>query len=470
MHIHLDTIGGIAGDMFVASVLDAFPEFTFELLELLGALKSTDSDLLRNTTAFVESHNDGVFEGSRFCVRQTLYSGDSEDDVRKDYQTKYSENKMSESAHTFPHTHFHSDSHSLAHSNNGHSHVGYFEISQFIERSQLHEEVKKISLDIFKILGAAESRVHGKPLAEIAFHEVGAWDSITDIISASYLIYCLRAKYQVNRWTVSALPIGKGIINTEHGVLPIPAPAVSILLEGFTTRFDDVEGERVTPTGAAIVRYLSAEHLSVESESEGHTDTRLNRSGIGFGARKFPTFSNVCRLLYFEAGLQKSSDEKFLPLGNKQGMQVEKVFQVSFELDDQTGEDIAIALDRLRKLGGVLDVSQQAAFGKKGRVCHSVNVLVEVDSLDQTLDACFYETSTLGVRVLPVHRYILQRHMTVQKDHEQSYRVKIAERPNRNKSVKVDIDDLQDSKSGYAERQKKRNEIEGASLEAVASR
>ena len=161
---------------------------------------------------------------------------------------------------------------------------------------------------------------------------------------------------QESRWSIGPLPIGRGLVKSAHGMLPVPAPATVKLLKGFTT-FDDGEtGERITPTGAAIIAFLNpsqevrAEHLSLSGAGTGHGNRRLERR------------SNVLRCLMFEkTGASSDSD-------------VVEILRC--EIDDQTGEDLAIALDQLRAHESVLDVCQWPVMGKKGRLATALQLIV----------------------------------------------------------------------------------------------
>jgi uncharacterized protein (DUF111 family) len=137
------------------------------------------------------------------------------------------------------------------------------------------------AVQIFTLLAEAEAWVHGIEVERVAFHEVGAWDSIADIVGAAALIAALGA----TRWSSSPVPLGSGRVTTAHGVLPVPAPATARLLTGMTTVDDGVAGERVTPTGAAILRYLCP---PAENAAASLAARKLIACGTGFGSRAAP--------------------------------------------------------------------------------------------------------------------------------------------------------------------------------------
>ena len=208
---------------------------------------------------------------------------------------------------------------------------------------------------------------------------------------------------------------------------------------------DTHRGERITPTGAAIVSHLapSFEPLPVPM--------RLDRAGTGFGTSRLPGTSNVLRLLTFE------------PLDTLDAsVHRERIAVCEFEVDDQTGEDLALALDRLRVLDGVLDVSSHAIQGKKGRMAVHVRLLARVAAVEPVIEACFRETTTLGVRWHEVGRVALARASTTVAVDGRPVRVKSARRPGETRTAKVEItakaeiDDLARVPGGHAIREKVR--------------
>jgi uncharacterized protein (TIGR00299 family) protein len=398
---HLDAVGGVAGDMFIAAVLDAFPELA---PGTLAAIRAVGGE--RAAIASVVAHRDAVLTGSRFEVLPP---------VRR-------------KAHTpsiVP--------------GSALSHTRFVDIRARIEGSTLGVDAKRHAIGIFTLLAEAEGRVHGVPTDEVGFHEVGSWDSIADIVGAAHLIAALAPA----TWTVGALPQGSGRVKTDHGWLPVPAPATARLLEGFELADDGIAGERVTPTGAAILR-----HLDAGRKPPPHR-RRLVRSGCGFGTRTLPGLSNVLRLLAFAAAEGSAS--------------FDQVVAISFEVDDQSPEDLAIGLDRLRDNPAVLDVLQVPAYGKKGRVTAQIRILAMPDRLDEVVDDCFRETTTLGLRWQQMDRRVLQRSESLVAVDGRRVGVKVAQRPG-GATFKVESDALRDA--GIARRER---EALGRKAEAAAA-
>ena len=392
MHIHLDAVGGVAGDMFIAAMLDAFPDLRDGMLAAIRA-----AGLPAEVHVGFAEHQDHALTGLRFRVIEPRAA------------------ELLVAAHHHPHTPF-------------------ADIRAHLQGCALTPAVRDHALGIFSVLAEAEAKVHGRTIDTVSFHELGEWDSIADIVGAAYLIDALAAT-----WSVGNLPLGRGRVKTAHGVLPVPTPATVLLLEGFEFADDGLEGERITPTGAAILRHLGA------TQAPTRRARRLLRTGIGFGTRTFPGISNVLRILAFdEAHENRGSDD---------------VAQVQFEVDDQTPEDLAIALDKLRSHPSVLDVLQTPAFGKKGRITMHVQLLAEVADMEGVFDACFSETTTIGLRFQIMQRRKLARTSTTVEAAGRQMRVKVADRPGR-KTAKVEADDLLNVMGGRAERERLQREAE----------
>ncbi len=424
-HLHLDPLGGVAGDMFAAALLDAFPEHHEAVAAATGRAAGVACAL--------QPHGDGVLTGSRFVVS---------DPARQD---------APESAHRNGESDAHE--HGTAH-RHGHGHTPWREIRERLLAAELGDAVTRHAVGIFARLAEAEAEVHGLTPDQVGFHEVGAVDSIADIVAAAVLIASLGEA----RWSVGPLPLGSGRVRTAHGPMPVPAPATTLLLRGFAVFDDGIGGERVTPTGAAILRYLGAQ------QPRGAATRRLAGTGIGFGARRLPGLSNCLRVLVFDAA---EADAAEADAGEHRTLAV-----LGFEVDDQTPEDLAAGLDRLRATPGVHDVLQMAAWGKKGRMAAHVQVLARPEAEDAVAAACFRETTTIGLRIQRVEGRALRRELRRVAVGEAALRVKLVERPD-GVTAKADCDDAL-SVAGQAARATLRREAErlataGAALSAVGA-
>ncbi|HEU5284279.1 MAG TPA: LarC family nickel insertion protein [Burkholderiales bacterium] len=405
LHIQLDAVGGVAGDMFIAALCAAFPELR---AGMLAALRS--AGLPADVQCWFAEHADHALTGLRFLVHD-------------------------------PHEEAQRPGH-LGGGHRPHHERSFAEIREALLASPLDQEVKQRAVAIFSLLAEAEGEIHGVPAERVSFHELGGNDSIADIVGAAHLIAALPGA----TWSVSALPLGRGRVKTAHGLLPVPSPAAARLLQGFHFVDDGAEGERVTPTGAAILKHLGADRTPTRAPR------RLACTGHGFGTHTFPGLSNVLRVLVFEEQPAQSTDDS--------------VALIAFEVDDQSPEDLAIALDHLRAHPGVLDVLQIPAFGKKGRMLAHLQILAEPATVQDVFELCFNETATLGLRWQMVERRVLaRRQRTVQLD-ERSVRVKLAQRPAR-RTAKAESDDLLALGGGRAVRDQVRRAAESEGLRRV---
>ncbi|MDA9994090.1 LarC family nickel insertion protein [Burkholderiales bacterium] len=384
MRIHLDPIGGVAGDMFIAAILDAKPEW-YE--DMCASIRT--AGLPQEVELSLRPHADFALTGTRFNVSEL---GTHE-----------------------------------------HHHTPFVKIRDMLSHSTLESGVRQTAIDIFCLLAEAEAAVHGKSIETISFHEVGEWDSIADIVGAAFLIDRASAT-----WTIGALPLGRGTIDTSHGKLPVPTPATVSLLEGFSFDDDGLDGERITPTGAAILAYLKPQQFGVAQGG------KLVASGTGFGTKTFPKKSNVLRALMLSTDVQGAALH-------------DMVYQIEFDVDDQSAEDLAIGLTHIRSLPTVLDVSQTALFGKKGRVATAIRVLATTEDVDKVFEACFFETTTIGLRFGEVKRLTLDRWEKQFDAEGKKWSCKLVSRSGAT-TLKVESDNLIGTK-GYANRERLRREI-----------
>ena len=408
MHLHLDAVGGVAGDMFVAALLDLAPQCAE------GAIAATRAAGLDAAVRVAHvPFDDGVLCGSRFAVTLPTREGEIDD-----------------AAVPHPHEHEHRPQ-----VHRPHGHVRWAELRARLAHAPLAAAVRDRAIAIFAGLADAEARVHGRPIDAVSFHEVGAWDSIADIVAAAWLIEELAPV----AWSCGPLPIGGGRVRTAHGLLPVPAPATALLLEGFACFDDGQPGERVTPTGAAILRHLAPQ------AGLGSTPRVLSRTGYGFGMRRLHAMPNVLRILVFDGAVAN------------EGIGVDEVMTLSFEVDDQTPEDLAVGLEHLRAEPGVLDVVQGSVVAKHGRQTMTIRVLARPAAGEAVATACFRETTTLGVRMARTERRVLAREALPAIN---GVRVKRAVRPGTT-TVKAEIADLA-SQGDHAAREQRRRAAERA--------
>jgi len=412
--IHLDPLGGIAGDMFVAALVDALPWLRVPVEAALAAVKPAHAP----PPAFRETANGGLR-----ALAFGLASGAGVDAA--------------------PHVHGTADAH--RHDRHG---SGYLAIRDEIVRASLGAAARRHALALLDLLADAEAGVHGTARDAVHFHELADWDSRMDVVAAGAIAAALDGA----RWSASAPPRGGGTIRTAHGVLPVPGPATARLLEGYPWRDDGIGGERVTPTGAAILRHLAPADACGAAYASG----RLLAQGFGAGTRTLPGVPNVLRVLVFERGATAGEARREVAVD-------ERVALVEFDVDDMTGEELALAAERLRAVAGAIDVSVGTRAGKKGRIVADFRVLARVDAADAVADACLAETSTLGLRIREERRRVLPRREVEVDAGGTSVSVKVAARPDGTTTAKGAHDDVA-ATPGLAARRRARAAAEASAV------
>lgn len=264
-----------------------------------------------------------------------------------------------------------------------HTHRHYAGIDAMIAASSLADPVKERARRIFRRLAEAEAKVHGVPIEEVHFHEVGAVDSIVDIVGAAICLDYLG----VEQVYASSLPLGGGFVETAHGLLPVPAPATAELLQGLPVHGACGPGERVTPTGAAIVAALGTGFGRQPAMG-------LERIGCGAGGKDFPDCPNILRAF----------------LGTSEGEQAaaETVLVVETNIDDSTPEILGYAMERLLE-AGALDCSFTPIQMKKNRPAVQLTFLCRPEQLEDLAQLVLAETSAIGLRHYPAGRITLER-------------------------------------------------------------
>jgi uncharacterized protein (TIGR00299 family) protein len=260
-----------------------------------------------------------------------------------------------------------------------------------IEKSGLSEGAKKRALDIFSRIAGAEAQVHGVPADEVAFHEVGALDSIIDIVGAAVCLDMLKP----DRVTSGEIELGGGTVKCAHGILPVPAPATLILCEGLPVKTGGFMKEMTTPTGAAILASCVDEFITAGNFTEIKT-------GYGIGARKLDR-PNVLRV-----SLREERPGRAPAANSPAPWKIEDVVLIEANIDDMTGEALGFLMESLFKTGA-LDVTFSPCVMKKSRPGTIVGVLCPPEKLDSLRETMFRCSSTIGFRESPVRRLSLRR-------------------------------------------------------------
>lgn len=279
--LYLDCFSGISGDMFIGALIDAGGDSTL-LEEELQKLNISEEYKL----SWRKVVKNGI-SSTKFDVELSEIADHKYDDGHQHNHKHEDVDHNHEHEHSdHHHKHEHSDHHEHSHH---HSHRAYQDIVKLIDGSQLSQEVKETSLSIFRKIGEAEGLIHGISLEKVHFHEVGAVDSIIDIVGASILIN----KLEIQKIKSSPVCVGAGKVHIDHGIYPIPAPATLEILKGVPLQQSNIKSELTTPTGAAILSVLSEEFCTVPSMT-------VQSVGYGAGTKDFEKHPNVLRVIIGE--------------------------------------------------------------------------------------------------------------------------------------------------------------------------
>lgn len=291
----------------------------------------------------------------------------------------------------------------------------YADVERLILKSRLAGPVKDRALAIFRRLFEAEAKVHGRKFAEAHLHEAGADDALVDIVGTAFLLEELG----VGEVHCSPLNVGSGWVQTSHGRLAVPPPAVAELLRKSPVYAAWVEAELVTPTGAAIAATLAKSFAPLP-------EIVYDRIGRGAGTREFPEIPNILRVYYGDAASFEAS---------------RSVFIVEATIDDATPQLLAHFLERALE-EGALDATLSPVVMKKNRLGTKLSVLVESARLDALIEAVFRETTSIGVRYYPVGRRVLEREIRPVRVDGRKIGLKVATLAGRPVNVQPEYDDL----------------------------
>ena len=321
-------------------------------------------------------------------------------------------------AHEDEAEHFHNHEHNHAHGagsaqdHHHHEHRGIKEITYIIEHSAMTENAKKIALRIFEILAEAESKAHNVPVDQVHFHEVGAVDSIVDIVSVAVCLDDL----DITEVIVPVLCEGRGTVRCQHGILPIPVPAVANIVSAnhLRLKMTEVEGELVTPTGAAIV-------AAVKTKDKLPETFEIQKIGIGAGKRQYECPGILRAMIISESTEQtkgrdkaKAQTEEFKnpEIGNNPKTENQEtkdtIIKMETNIDDCSGEVLGFVMERLMK-AGARDVHYVPVFMKKNRPAWVLNVICKEEDMETLQNIIFEETTTIGIRYSIMERTILPR-------------------------------------------------------------
>ena len=397
--LYLECYSGISGDMTVAALLD------------LGADRAVLDRVLKSlkVSGFETKISRVVKSGIDACDFNVVLDKEHEN---HDHDMEYlhgHHHKGHENNHFYDHNHahedeaehFHSHEHNHAHGagsaqdHHHHEHRGIKEITYIIEHSAMTENAKKIALRIFEILAEAESKAHNVPVDQVHFHEVGAVDSIVDIVSVAVCLDDL----DITEVIVPVLCEGRGTVRCQHGILPIPVPAVANIVSAnhLRLKMTEVEGELVTPTGAAIV-------AAVKTKDKLPETFEIQKIGIGAGKRQYEC-PGILRAMIISESTEQAKGRN--PKAENQETK-DTIIKMETNIDDCSGEVLGFVMERLMK-AGARDVHYVPVFMKKNRPAWVLNVICKEEDMEMLQNIIFEETTTIGIRYSRMERTILPR-------------------------------------------------------------
>lgn len=388
--LYLECYAGISGDMTVAALLD------------LGA----DQDVLNETLNSLSIS--GQFQTKISRVSKSGLDACDFDVVLErenhDHDMHYLHGHDHHHEHTHDHDHHHEHTHEHGHDHH-HEHRGLIEIQGIIRCSRMTERAKELAEKIFDILVNAEAKAHGKPKTEVHFHEVGAVDSIVDIAAVAICLDNLGIEDVI----IPTLYEGSGTVRCQHGVLPIPVPAVANIVnaENLTLRITETEGEFVTPTGAAIA-------AAIRTEEKLPENFRILKTGIGAGKRNYERPSILRAMLIEEQA--------------NQDVEKDEIIKLESNIDDCTGEALGYTMEKLME-AGARDVHYFPVFMKKNRPGYQLNVICKENQISQLQKIIFEETTSIGIRIQRMERSVLPRRIETRDTSMGEVQIKICSLP-----------------------------------------
>ena len=437
--LYIECAMGAAGDMLTAALLELMPDKEAALAKLnaMGipgvVFEAEPSAKCGITGTHMRVLIHGEEEGAVPCGHTHAHHHDHAHERHHEH-----DHHVHTHAHAQEDAHCHdSDAHDHAHHHehdaHHHAHHGMAEIRSLIAELAVSETVKEKALAVYQSIAEAESKVHGAEVDQIHFHEVGSMDAVADVTAVCLLMELLAPEQVI----VSPIHVGSGTVLCAHGRLPVPAPATALILEGIPIYGGNVQGELCTPTGAALLKTF------VDSFGPMPPMT-VAKTGYGMGTKDFEQ-ANCLRAMLGESfpmngigskmqtaqaaegentgsrGAAGKDTETENPAG-REG----RITEISCNLDDMTGEDIAFAAERILQ-AGALDVFTESIYMKKGRPAVKLTVLARPEDEERLVGEIFRHTSTIGVRIHTDRRYELARRSEQRKTPLGTIEVKISE-------------------------------------------
>ena len=388
--IYLETFAGISGNMLLGALLDA--GFPIDVLKSeLAKLNLGEYELVhqRANKLGIDAQYFNVLlphghehSHNHEHAHEHHHEGHCHEHDEHHHEEHF---HCQEYAHTYDPAHHHEHHHELPHTHHHHEHRNLAAVMDIIDGSALSQSIKDKAREVFTAIAIAEAKVHGKTVEEVHFHEVGAIDTIIDIVGCLLGLEFLG----IEKVYVGKITTGHGFVKCAHGLMPVPAPATAELLQGLPQEKGRVAKELTTPTGAALAKVLG------ETALELPEDFVCEKIAYGAGTWELE-IPNVLRVHVGTVANEKNTS----------------ILEVACNIDDMSGEVFAYVIERLL-LAGALDAWAEPIVMKKGRPAYKLVFLVSEEKLVSLLDVVFEETTTLGVRYHKVERSTLERKSTV---------------------------------------------------------
>ena len=403
--LYFDCSSGISGNMVLGALVDLIGEEEYLKQELakLSAGGYAIEISKREKNGIFGTHVDVIVDGTdeyghvhhlhehgheghgkeAHSHEEAHFHGEEDHEEAHVHEGAHFHGEDHQEAHVHEEAHFHEEHSHEEHSHEGHHHRTLADVNQLIEESSLGEDVKELAKKIFLRVAKAESKVHHKPLEEVHFHEVGAIDSIVDIVGTAILI----CRIAPDRILSSVVNEGHGFIECAHGTMSVPVPATSEIFAAGNVRFRqiDIDTELVTPTGAAIIAELA-------EKFEFMPEMQVKKTGWGAGTKDL----KIPNLLKVSLGECADQDEGFVVMDTN--------------IDDCSPELLGYTMDRLLA-AGALDVYYTPVFMKKNRPAYQLTVTCNENDMEKLQDIIFQETTTIGIRYRREKRIRLQREL-----------------------------------------------------------
>lgn len=453
--LYIECAMGAAGDMLTAALLELMPDKEAALVKLnaMGipgvVFEAEPSAKCGITGTHMRVLIHGKEEGAMPCGHTHAHEEHHEHNHAHEHHHEHNyaherHHEHEHHAHTHAHAHVQEDAHchdSDAHDHAHHhehdahhqAHHGMAEIRSLIAELAVSETVKEKALAVYQSIAEAESKVHGAEVDQIHFHEVGSMDAVADVTAVCLLMELLAPEQVI----VSPIHVGSGTVLCAHGRLPVPAPATALILEGIPIYGGNVQGELCTPTGAALLKTF------VDSFGPMPPMT-VAKTGYGMGTKDFEQ-ANCLRAMLGESFPMNGTGSKMQTVQDAEGENTGsrgaagkdtetenpagregRITEISCNLDDMTGEDIAFAAERILQ-AGALDVFTESIYMKKGRPAVKLTVLARPEDEERLAGEIFRHTSTIGVRIHTDRRYELARRSEQRKTPLGTIEVKISE-------------------------------------------